>query len=189
MIVLGAGWTMSRFNFEHIRWELRSRQIVHADMVQLLNDPPWSAGRRCGPVTVPNHKLVPDIRYLLDAGVEDEVLPRTRLPRPGGRRAGVALFVTGGRRFLTHPAYGPFDQLHDDPLIQVPGRLPARRLRPLPGGVRQLRLTHAPARGLLDQPPRRVAGGSEPASPSRRARSRKSRSKPSVFTSSSITMK
>ena len=120
VIVLGAGWTLSRFNFEHVRWELRSRQIVHADMVELLNDPAVAAGRRCGPVTVPNHKLVPDVRYLLDAG-EGDVVPRTRLPKAGQATRGVALFVTGGRRFLTHPAYGPFDQLHDNPLIQVPG--------------------------------------------------------------------
>jgi hypothetical protein len=120
VIVLGGVWTLSRFNFEHVRWELRSRQIVHADMVNLLNDPAVVAARRCGPVTVPNHKLVPDIRYLIDAG-EADVLPRTRLPRAGQETRGVALFVTGGRRFLTHPAYGPFDQLHDNPLIQVPG--------------------------------------------------------------------
>ncbi|MDA0161897.1 hypothetical protein OM076_16605 [Solirubrobacter ginsenosidimutans] len=120
VIVLGAGWTVSRFHFEHIRWELHSRQVVHADMVRLLADPRVVAGRRCGPVTVPNHKLVPDVRYLLDAGVDD-VLPRTRLPHAGQTTRGVALFVTGGRRFLVHPAYGPFDQLDDDPLIQVPG--------------------------------------------------------------------
>jgi hypothetical protein len=120
VIVLGAGWTLSRFNFEHVRWELRSRETVHADMVALLNDPAVVAARRCGPVTVPNHKLVPDVRYLLDAG-EGQVVPRTRLPKAGQATRGVALFVTGGRRFLTHPAYGPFDQLDDNPLIQVPG--------------------------------------------------------------------
>ena len=32
----------------------------------------------------------------------------------------MALFVTG-RRMLQSPAYGPFDQLNDSPLIQVPG--------------------------------------------------------------------
>jgi hypothetical protein len=120
VIVLGAGWTISKFHFEHIRWELHSRQVVHADMVELLANPRVVAARRCGPVTVPNHKLVPDVRYLLDAG-PDEVLPRTRLPHAGQTMRGVALFVIGGHRFLVHPAYGPFDQLDDDPLIQVPG--------------------------------------------------------------------
>jgi hypothetical protein len=128
VIVLGAGWTISKFHFEHIRWELRSRQLVHADMVRLLADPRVQAARRCGPVTVPNHKLVPDVRYLLDAGVKD-VVPRTRLPQAGQTTRGAALFVIGTWRFLVHPAYGPFDQLSDSPLIQVPGpdfRLVAR---------------------------------------------------------------
>jgi hypothetical protein len=89
-------------------------------MVNLLNHPAVLTGRRCGPMTVPNHKLIPDIRYLLNARV-DEVLPRTRLPEAGRSTRGVALFVSGGRRFLIHPAYGPFDQLNDDPLVQVPG--------------------------------------------------------------------
>ncbi len=155
---------------------------------------PAGRGRRAaaGPVTVPNHKLVPDVRYLLDAGVDD-VLPRTRLPQAGQTTRGVALFVTGGRRFLTHPAYGPFDQLDDNPLIQVPGAgLPARRLRPLPGGVRQLRLTHAPPRGLLDQPPRRPAGEQRARDAGGQQRDEVAfvpRSKPSVFRQNSITMK
>ena len=117
--VLGAAWTVSRFNFEHIRWELRSRETVHNDLVTLLNDPAVKAARRCGPVTVPNHKLVPDVRYLLDA-TESEVLPRTRMRAAGREAQGVALFVIG-RRLLKHPGYGPFDQLNDSPLIQVPG--------------------------------------------------------------------
>ncbi len=119
VIVLGAGWTISKFRFEHIRWELRSRQLIHNDLIALLNDPEVVAARRCGPVTVPNHKLVPDVRYLLDASVI-EVLPRTRMPAYGREARGVALFVAG-RRMLEHPAYGPFDQLNDSPLIQVPG--------------------------------------------------------------------
>lgn len=63
---------------------------------------------------------MPDIRYLLDAG-EDGVLPRTTLPDHGRFRRGPALFVVGGNEFLKHPAYGPFDQLDDSPLVQVPG--------------------------------------------------------------------
>jgi hypothetical protein len=88
-------------------------------MVRLLDHPEVRRARACGPVTVPNHKLVPDIRYLLDADV-NEVLPRTRLPEYGRTQRGVALYVTG-RRMLQSPAYGPFDQLNDSPLIQVPG--------------------------------------------------------------------
>ena len=92
---------------------------MHDDIVTLLNDPAVVAARRCGPVTVPNHKLVPDVRYLLDASV-DEVLPRTRLPAAG--RDARAWRCSSRRPALPqHPAYGPFDQLNDYPLIQVPG--------------------------------------------------------------------
>ena len=119
VVLLGVGWTVSKFSAEHIRWELQSRQVIHDDMVRLLADPEVRRARACGPVTVPNHKLVPDIRYLLDASA-DEVLPRTRLPEYGRGHRGVALYVTG-RRMLRSPAYGPFDQLNDSPLIQVPG--------------------------------------------------------------------
>ena len=119
VVLLGTAWTAANFSASHIRWELRSRQVVHGDMLALLGDPQVVAARRCGPVTVPNHKLVPDIRYLLDASA-DEVLPRTRMRDYGRESRGVAIYVVG-RRFLEHPAYGPFDQLNDSPLIQVPG--------------------------------------------------------------------
>jgi hypothetical protein len=119
VVVLGAAWTAAHFNVAHIRWELRSRQLIHADMVRLLHDPEVVAARRCGPLTVPNHKLVPDFRYLDDAR-EAEVVPRTRMRDFGRETRGVAIFVVG-RRMLEHPAYGPFDQLRDSPLIQVPG--------------------------------------------------------------------
>jgi hypothetical protein len=118
-VLLGAVWTATHFSGSHIRWELRSRQIIHGDMLRLLHDPQVVAARRCGPLTVPNHKLVPDFRYLADAS-ESEVLPRTRMRDFGRETPGVAIFVVG-RRMLEHPAYGPFDQLNDSPLIQVPG--------------------------------------------------------------------
>jgi hypothetical protein len=118
VVLFGAVWTASVFHYEHIEWELKTRQQVHADLVSLLNDPAVRAARRCGPLTVPNHKLIPDARYLLDG---DIVLPRTKLPNAGQTARGAAIFVGGGWRFLVHPAYGPFDQLKDNPLIQVPG--------------------------------------------------------------------
>jgi hypothetical protein len=118
-VVLGAAWTLARLDLGDLRWQLESRRQVHADLVALLDDPRVRAARRCGPVTVPNHKLVPDVRFILDAG-GDAVLPRSTLPDAGRQRRGPALFVTG-RRFLLHPAYGPFDQLDDSPLVQSPG--------------------------------------------------------------------
>lgn len=120
LVVLGFAWTASRFSLEYIRWEIGSRQAVHADLRALLAEPRVEAARRCGPVTVPNHKLLPDVRFLLAAG-EDEVVARTAMPDYGRDTPGAALYAVGGRRFLRHPAYGPFDQLNDSALVQVPG--------------------------------------------------------------------
>ena len=190
VVLLGVGWTVSKFSAEHIRWELQSRQVIHDDMVRLLADPEVRRARACGPVTVPNHKLVPDIRYLLDASA-DEVLPRTRLPEYGRGHRGVAIYVTG-RRLLQSPAYGPFDQLNDSPLIQVPGddfRLVG--IGSLPGRVRELRLTYTRAGcsiSLKDSQP----ATSEPATPAASSAAKSAfvpRSNPSVFRQKSITRK
>jgi hypothetical protein len=118
--VLGAAWTAARFNPGHIGWELRTRQIVHADLVRLLHDP---RVRACGPLSVPDHKLVPDVRFLLRAP-EDAVIARSALPGGGRSARGPALFVTGARIVAT-VAYGPFAQRHDSALVEVPG--PAER--------------------------------------------------------------
>jgi hypothetical protein len=116
-VALGGAWTVARFDIGDLKWQLESRRQVHDDLVSLLRDPRVVDARRCGPVTVPNHKLVPDVRFILGSTA---VLPRSTLADAGRHRRGPALFVTG-RRFLLHPAYGPFDQLNDSPLVQSPG--------------------------------------------------------------------
>jgi hypothetical protein len=119
LVVAGAAWTLAHLNPGYVDRELSLRESVRQDFITVLRDPAVQAARRCGPVTVPNHKLIPDVRWLLDAG-PSEVVARTdpAVGVRGGR--GVALFVTGGWRFLKHPAYGPFDQSEDSALIQVP---------------------------------------------------------------------
>ena len=118
--VLGSAWTAVRFNPGHIGWELRTRQVVHADLVRLLSDPRM---RACGPISVPDHKLIPDVRFLLHAP-RHAVVARSALPHGGRSARGPALFVTG-RRIVATAAYGPFAQRQDSPLVEVPG--PAER--------------------------------------------------------------
>jgi hypothetical protein len=69
---------------------------------------------------VPNHKLVADVRWLADAGVDGVVARTDPAQTARQRRGGVGLYLIGGTRFLKHPAYGPFDQTEDSPSIQVP---------------------------------------------------------------------
>jgi hypothetical protein len=111
----GAIYTLLNFSPSYIERELSLRDAVRADLDAVLSAPAVRAARRCGPISVPNHKLVPDARWLARARA-DGVVART-LATP---RRGVALIVTGGTRFLKHPAYGPFDQDEDSPRIQLP---------------------------------------------------------------------
>ena len=115
VVVGGAVFTAVNFSPDHVERELALRESVRDDLALVLAQPRVAAARDCGPITVPNHKLVPDVRWLADAG-EPGVLART----DANAARGIAIFVTGGTRFLVHPAYGPFDQQEDSPLIQIP---------------------------------------------------------------------
>ena len=55
--------------------------------VRLLDDPKVRAGLRCGPLSVPNHKLIPEARWILKAGEHgvmarsDDAEAQARAPR------------------------------------------------------------------------------------------------------------
>jgi len=70
--------------------ELRFIRGTHADLRAILNAPAVRRDMRCGPVTFPNYRLVPDTRWMLD-------LPAGRVgARSAQRRTrGVAIFVIG----------------------------------------------------------------------------------------------
>jgi hypothetical protein len=72
------------------------------------------AGLKCGPLSVPNHKLVPDSRWILDLP-EDRVIPRAEPGAPKPRR-GVALVVTSRFAIFKHSWSNDIDS----PLIQEP---------------------------------------------------------------------
>jgi hypothetical protein len=70
--------------------ELRFIRGTHTQLRQILTTPAVRRASRCGPITFPNYRLVPDTRWMLD-------LPRTRVgARSAQRRTrGVAMFVVG----------------------------------------------------------------------------------------------
>jgi hypothetical protein len=76
--------------------ELRFRGDAHTALTAVLTDRDVQAGLRCGPLTLPNHKLVPDARWVADLPFE-RVHARAQIgtdtyPRPRQRR-GVWLVV------------------------------------------------------------------------------------------------
>ncbi len=108
----------------YIDVELTVREGVRAQLVELRGSQAVRRGRACGPLTVPNHKLLPELRWLLDAD-RTEVFARSSLGATAGWDGrGLALVLRGNKRFMRHPAFGPFEadtRIYDDPLIQRPG--------------------------------------------------------------------
>ena len=99
LIAYGAVFTATRVNFGQFDTELRFRAESHAALERLLSDPRVLAGRRCGPVSVPNHKLVPDVRWILDAGV-GAVIARSDPDQRARIDRGVAIYATNRQSLL-----------------------------------------------------------------------------------------
>jgi hypothetical protein len=76
--------------------ELVFRGSSHESLRRILDRPAVENGLRCGPLSVPTHKLIPDVRWVLDLP-EDEVLARSDDSPTVKRRVryGVALFPVG----------------------------------------------------------------------------------------------
>jgi len=116
----GAAFTATHLHPGYIDQELTTRRELRQELAKLVTTPAFALANRCGPVTVPNHKLIPDTRWVLHDDA-DEVLARSSLPDFGRREKGVQVFVTGPS-MLTNPTYGPFvPGSRDDARIQVPG--------------------------------------------------------------------
>jgi hypothetical protein len=67
-LVAGVAFVVVRADaFNKLATEMRFIRRTHDDLTAVLRTPQVAAGRRCGPVTLPNYRLVPDTRWLLDA--------------------------------------------------------------------------------------------------------------------------
>src|SRR4051794_22532061 len=114
IVVYGVAFTATRVNFHNFDGELRLRGASHRSLVQLLAQPAVRDARRCGPVTTPNHKLVPDTRWILgaDAG---QVVARADPAQEQRKRRGVSLFVVDRgallRQALVADTDDPFDNV------------------------------------------------------------------------------
>ncbi len=93
LALLGAGFVVARVSVvQRFTAELRFIRGTHDDLVRILDEPVVRRGRACGPVTLPNYRLVPDTRWVLDAS-QREVGARSARRRPYG----VALFFTDAK--------------------------------------------------------------------------------------------
>jgi hypothetical protein len=66
----GATYTALNLNLRRFESELAFRGDAHDALEEVLRAPAVTAALRCGPLTLPNHKLVPDARWILDLPFE-----------------------------------------------------------------------------------------------------------------------
>ncbi len=145
VVVFGVAFTATHLNLSRFDNELRFRGQAHKDLTAVLSDPKVKAGLKCGPLTGPNHKIVPDSRWIAGLG-DGQVLARewvTRIEQQeadatAGRtvhgkkvqhpdpidlrrarlshKGGVAIVVTSRFAIFKHA----WSDTSDDPLDQVP---------------------------------------------------------------------
>jgi hypothetical protein len=112
VVVYGAVFTATHVRFSVFDNELTFRGQSHAALEALFRNPKVRAGMRCGPVSVPNHKLIPDTRWILDAGVDD-VIARSDPKSRGRIGRGVAVYATS-RQALLRQGFTPDDSTTED---------------------------------------------------------------------------
>jgi hypothetical protein len=97
LVIFGIVFTATRVNLNQLDTELRFRGDAHQALEQVLSAPPVVSALHCGPVYVPNHKLIPDVRWILDRS-RTGVLARSSFrtaarPNPPPPRRGVVILV------------------------------------------------------------------------------------------------
>ena len=99
LVLAGAVYMAAHVTSGAFVTELDFRRDSHAALVALLRDPAVRAARACGPVSLPNHRLVPEVRWILGAGPRDVVARSDRSQRRRVRRGGVAIYATSPTAF------------------------------------------------------------------------------------------
>src|SRR3954468_10167177 len=96
LVVFGIVFTALRVNVARLESELGFRGDAHHAVVGLMRRPGVRAGLRCGGVSVPTHKLIPDVRWVADLGA-GRVVARSDPSRAAQAvsRRGVAIVVVG----------------------------------------------------------------------------------------------
>jgi hypothetical protein len=117
LVIYGVASYASVLSLSYVESELGFRDNGHTSLAAILAKPRVKRDLRCGPVSVPNHKLIPDTRWLLDRGASG-VIARSRAdhdPRLEARIShGVALYALGlaqVRYALVEPTDNPLDEV------------------------------------------------------------------------------
>jgi hypothetical protein len=124
LVAVGVAQAAATVSLKSIRTELSFRKNSHRALAQVLHNPRVGADlKRCGPLSLPNHKLMPDARWILNVGPENIVgRSQARVQATAGDDTlrerishGVAIYPTGEAVFRQ-----AIVDANDDPLDQVP---------------------------------------------------------------------
>jgi hypothetical protein len=113
-VLFGIVFTALHLNLNRFDAELSFRGDAHNDLVRVLGDERVKAGLRCGPLTLPNHKLVPDSRWIAD--LPDERVIARADPKARKPKRGVGIYVTSRFALFKQAFTSPTDSV----LTQVP---------------------------------------------------------------------
>jgi hypothetical protein len=118
LVAVAVAWTATRVNTRALTAELQFRGESRVALKELLDRPQVRAAARCGEVTAPNHKLVPDVRWIMDLP-EDRVVARSDRRAAADVTGGVALFAAS-RSVLVRQGFNPDDQTAADTELSLP---------------------------------------------------------------------
>ena len=111
-------WTLLRVDLARLGNELTLRGDARVGLKTLLDDPQVRAAARCGPVLVPNHRLIPDVRWIMDLP-EDRVVARSDEAAAAKVRSGVAI-LPARRSILLRNGLDPVDDSPRDTANVLP---------------------------------------------------------------------
>lgn len=117
-VLFAVVWTALRVDLGRLTGELQFRGDSRAALRQLLDEPQVRAAAKCGTITTPNHKLIPDVRWILKLP-EQDVVARSDVASAAGVDRGLALFAAR-RSVLLRQGLNPDDDSPEDTLRNVP---------------------------------------------------------------------
>jgi hypothetical protein len=113
IVVYGVVFSATHVDFLAFDAQLKLRGQSHQSLVRLLDEPKVRAARRCGPVSTPSHKLVPDTRWILGASAR-QVIARADSFSKRRMQHGVALYVVQRDALLRQALVDKNDNVFDN---------------------------------------------------------------------------
>ncbi len=117
-VIFAVVWTALRVDLTRLTNELALRGKAQHGLRDLLDDPAVRAARHCGPVLTPNHRLIPDVRWIMNLP-DGQVVARTDLEGAARVHSGIAI-LPARRSILQRQGFDPVDKSPQDTANVLP---------------------------------------------------------------------